>query len=192
MTIATNAPTLSWLLPSESTSSLTYELRYSRNENLESGATVVKDLTQRFVELSNLTAGTYYWQVRSKTANGEVSPYSPVGVFTTTSSFSVGIEDDIIGELPATFELGQNYPNPFNPTTTIEFRMSESANVTLNVYNVLGQVVKTLVNGTMPSGVHHVTWDARDESGSPVSSGLYLYRMETTGYSASKTLVLMK
>ena len=88
--------------------------------------------------------------------------------------------------------MGQNYPNPFNPSTTIEFRMSEAANVSVKVYNVLGQVVKTLVSGTLPSGTHHVTWDARDEAGAPVSSGLYLYRMETTGFTATKTLVLMK
>ena len=70
--------------------------------------------------------------------------------------------------------------------------MSEAANVSVKVYNVLGQVVKTLVSGTLPSGTHHVTCDARDEAGAPVSSGLYLYRMETTGFTATKTLVLMK
>ncbi len=195
MTIATSTPTLSWVVPAESESVLTYDLRYASTEaGLESSATILEGLMTPFTQLSELVAGDYFWQVRSRSTNGDISPYSPVGEFTTTASFSVGVEDEEItfGELPTSFELGQNYPNPFNPSTTIEFRMSESANVSLKVYNVLGQVVKTLVSGTMPSGVHHVTWDARDETGSPVSSGLYLYRMESTGFSTSKTLVLMK
>jgi len=193
MTIGSSEPTLSWVLPAESESVLTYELRYASSEaDLESNATVVDGLTTPFAQLNALTAGDYFWQVRSRTATGDVSPFSPVGTFSTTASFSVGTEDEIYGELPSEFELGQNYPNPFNPSTTIEFRMSEASNVSVKVYNVLGQVVKTLVNGTLPSGTHHVTWDARDEAGAPVSSGLYLYRMETTGFTATKTLVLMK
>lgn len=192
MTIGSKTPTLSWVLPAESESALTYDLRYSTSENMESGATLVEGITVPFAQLNELTAGQYYWQVRSRTASGDVSPFSPVGSFSTTASFSVGIEDEVLGELPAQFELGQNYPNPFNPTTTIEFRMSESANVSIKVYNVLGQVVKTLVSGTLPSGAHQVTWDAKDESGAPVSSGLYMYRMETAGFNVTKTLVLMK
>jgi hypothetical protein len=128
--------------------------------------TILEGLTTPFTQLSEWVAGDYFWQVRSRSTNGDISLYSPVGEFTTEASFSVGVEDEeiIFGELPTSFELGQNYPNPFNPSTTIEFRLSESASVSLKVYNVFGQVVKTLVSGTMPSGVHHVTWDARDES----------------------------
>lgn len=94
--------------------------------------------------------------------------------------------------LPEGWSLGQNYPNPFNPTTTIAFTMPQTAGVTVRVYNVLGQVVKTLVNGTLPSGTHQVQWDATDNSGAGVSSGLYVYRMETEAFQATKKLVLMK
>ncbi|MDG2017017.1 MAG: FlgD immunoglobulin-like domain containing protein, partial [Rhodothermales bacterium] len=191
VSIETNAPTLSWLLPAPSESALTYDVRYSKSPDLEANSTLVEGLTTPVAQLANLDAGDYYWQVRSKTASGEISPYSPVGSFTTTASFSVGVEDEF-SEQPAAFELGQNYPNPFNPTTTIEFRMSESANVSLKVYNVLGQVVKTLVSGTLPSGMHSVSWDATDDSGSAVTTGLYIYRMETDNFSATKSLVLMK
>ncbi|MBT6580690.1 MAG: T9SS type A sorting domain-containing protein, partial [Bacteroidetes Order II. Incertae sedis bacterium] len=191
VSIETNAPTLSWLLPAPSESALTYDVRYSKSPDLEANSTLVEGLTTSVAQLANLDAGDYYWQVRSKTASGEISPYSPVGSFTTTASFSVGVEDEF-SEQPAAFELGQNYPNPFNPTTTIEFRMSESANVSLKVYNVLGQVVKTLVSGTLPSGMHSVSWDATDDSGSAVTTGLYIYRMETDNFSATKSLVLMK
>jgi|AP95_1055475.scaffolds.fasta_scaffold10998_3 hypothetical protein len=117
-------------------------------------------------------------------------------MFTTTATFTVGVEEELfeeIGEeLPQLFELGQNYPNPFNPTTTFEFRMGATANVSIRVFNVLGQVVRTLVDGTMSIGVHRVTWDARDDSGTTVATGLYLYQMETSGFQSVKTLVLMK
>ncbi len=102
------------------------------------------------------------------------------------------IEDPTERVLPNEWALGQNYPNPFNPTTTIEFSMPNTAGVSVRVYNVLGQVVKTLVNGTLPAGVHRVQWDATDQSGASVSSGLYIYRMETEAFQATKTLVLMK
>jgi len=75
---------------------------------------------------------------------------------------------------------------------TIEFSMPLAAGVSFRVYNVLGQVVKTLVNGTLPPGIHRVSWDATDQSGASVSSGLYIYRMETESFQATKTLVLMK
>lgn len=104
----------------------------------------------------------------------------------------VEIEDPTEQILPDAFELRQNYPNPFNPTTTIEFSMRQSAGVSVRIYNVLGQVVKTLVDGTLPAGIHRVQWDATDDSGTAVTSGLYLYRMETEGFASTKTLVLMK
>ena len=70
--------------------------------------------------------------------------------------------------------------------------MPQAAGVTVRVYNVLGQVVKTLVNGTLPPGIHRIQWDATDDTGAGVSSGLYIYRMETEAFQATKTLVLMK
>ncbi|MDA0875291.1 MAG: T9SS type A sorting domain-containing protein, partial [Bacteroidetes bacterium] len=65
--------------------------------------------------------------------------------------------------LPLPFCGSPCFPNPFNPTTTIEFSMPQAAGVTVRVYNVLGQVVKTLVNGTLPPGIHRVQWDATDD-----------------------------
>jgi len=102
------------------------------------------------------------------------------------------VEDPTEQILPTDFDLGQNYPNPFNPTTTIEFKLAETANVSIKVFNVLGQLVRTLVSGTLPPGLHRVSWDARDNSGTSVVTGLYLYRMETGSFTSVKTLVLMK
>ena len=94
--------------------------------------------------------------------------------------------------LPTNFELAQNFPNPFNPTTEISFSLPERTKVTLEIFNVLGQRVTTLVDGSLEAGVHSVTWDSRDFDGSQVASGLYMYRIHTEKFSQSKKMILMK
>ncbi|MBC7187919.1 MAG: T9SS type A sorting domain-containing protein [Calditrichaeota bacterium] len=79
--------------------------------------------------------------------------------------------------LPSVYDLWHNYPNPFNPTTTIVYALPRSSRVTLEVYNLLGQCVRTLVDETEPPGVHRVLWDGRDANGQQVSSGCYFYRL---------------
>jgi hypothetical protein len=89
--------------------------------------------------------------------------------------------------LPTTFELAQNYPNPFNPTTTIAFSLPTAGKVKLDVYNVLGQTVTTLVNGQMSAGTHEVDFDA-----SSLSSGVYFYRLSTELATETRKMVLLK
>ena len=82
--------------------------------------------------------------------------------------------------MPTTFSLSQNYPNPFNPTTTIEYSLPDkplSAQVTLKVFNLGGQLVRTLVNTSQTTGAYSIEWDGTDLDGKPVSSGLYIYRL---------------
>ncbi len=94
--------------------------------------------------------------------------------------------------LPESFELSQNYPNPFNPTTTIKYFLPEVANVELTIVNIMGQTVRTLVSTLQAPGEHAVTWDGRDQSGVPVSSGIYLYRMNAGDFTQTRKMVLMK
>jgi len=89
-------------------------------------------------------------------------------------------------------ELRGNYPNPFNPSTTITFSVKESAPVTIGVYNVKGQLVKTLVNEEKASGNHSVVWDGRDNNGRSVSSGVYFYKMNAGKYSSTRKMIMMK
>jgi hypothetical protein len=96
------------------------------------------------------------------------------------------------GALPSGFELGQNYPNPFNPTTTITFSMPKPGRCTIDITNVLGQRVKTLLNSEFPAGNHSVTWDGTDATGSKVASGIYFYRLHAGDFSATKKMLLMK
>jgi hypothetical protein len=103
-----------------------------------------------------------------------------------------GIVDTDPGSLPDGFGLDQNYPNPFNPNTDIRFSLPTAANARLEIFNVLGQRTKTLVNQGLPAGSYSVNWDGTNESGSPVASGIYFYRFETEGFSASKKMLLLK
>lgn len=91
------------------------------------------------------------------------------------------------GSLPSEFALNQNYPNPFNPTTTIEFSLPAPSDVSLKVYNVIGQEVASLVDGPMGAGSHSVQFDA-----SNLSSGVYFYRLTAGGVTQSKKMSLLK
>ncbi len=94
--------------------------------------------------------------------------------------------------LPGTISLHQNYPNPFNPTTSISFDIPRTLDVRLEVFNILGQSVKMLVNEMYPAGSFNIKWDGTDESGNTVASGLYLYRLETDTESISRKMILIK
>lgn len=94
--------------------------------------------------------------------------------------------------LPTAFELEQNYPNPFNPETNIAFAMAEPGRVRLSVYNLLGQQIRVLTDQEYPAGHYSVVWDSRDDSGAPVSSGVYFYRLETQAQSFTKKMMLVK
>ncbi len=86
----------------------------------------------------------------------------------------------------------QNYPNPFNPTTTISFALPQSGQVTVSVYNSLGQVVKVISDGMLSAGSHQVVWDGTDKLGHSVSSGVYFYRIDANGLSETRKMLLMK
>ena len=93
--------------------------------------------------------------------------------------------------LPQGFALGQNYPNPFNPSTVIPYQLPTAASVRLEVFNVLGQRVATLVDGERPAGAHTAVWTATDEAGQAVSAGVYIYRLAVGDAMATGRMVLV-
>lgn len=94
--------------------------------------------------------------------------------------------------LPDAMILRQNYPNPFSPSTEISYRLEHEAPITLRVFNMLGQVVRTLVAQRKPAGEHTISWDARDENGESVSPGVYIYRISDGHQMLTKRMVLLR
>ena len=93
--------------------------------------------------------------------------------------------------LPDGFALGQNYPNPFNPSTVIPYEIPASSHVRLEVFNLLGQRLATLVDGVRPAGTHTAQWDGTDAAGRAVGAGVYIYRISSGGQTVSQRMVLM-
>jgi flagellar hook assembly protein FlgD len=85
------------------------------------------------------------------------------------------------------FSLGQNYPNPFNPTTTIRFSLPEPTQLKINIYNILGEQVKTIAEGIYETGYYKVTFDATS-----LPSGTYIYRLESNEFVDTKKMILIK
>lgn len=100
--------------------------------------------------------------------------------------------DDQTTNLPTSFALHQNYPNPFNPTTDIRYELPVRSTVTLEIYNITGQLVKQLVNESQPAGYYTVSWDGLNSNGDKTSSGIYLYRLVTETFTANKKMLLLK
>ncbi len=130
---------------------------------------------------------TYYYKLCDVDYNGNQHFYGPISVSVATSIPLKSIEG-----VPAEYSLGQNYPNPFNPETAINFSLKESGYVSLKVYNVVGQVVRTLVNGEKSAGSYSLMWNGADDSGTSLTNGIYYYSLQVNGFSDTKKLVLMK
>jgi hypothetical protein len=93
---------------------------------------------------------------------------------------------------PKSYALYQNYPNPFNPSTIIRFDITGKSHVSLKVFNILGQEVRTLINSVVSPGEKSVSWDGRDNSGATVTSGIYIYSINAGDYRESKKMIFLK
>jgi hypothetical protein len=111
------------------------------------------------------------------------------GISGLNFSLDVDDEDDI---MPNDFRLGQNYPNPFNPSTTIEFAIPTESQVNVSIYNVLGQLVRTLVDDSRQAGTYAVEWDGNDYSGRRAASGIYMYRIQADNFSDSRKMLMLQ
>ncbi|GAF91824.1 unnamed protein product, partial [marine sediment metagenome] len=94
--------------------------------------------------------------------------------------------------LPTSFALAQNYPNPFNPSTMIKYDLPETRNVTLVIYNALGEKVRTLVSGMQDAGYYSILWDSKNDSGIKIGSGMYIYSLRAGDYYSVKKMMLLK
>ncbi len=110
----------------------------------------------------------------------------------TFNLLSEPVANEDLEDVASHIGLIDNYPNPFNPETTISYNVNYNENVSIEIYNVKGQLVNTLVNSPQTLGNHKVVWNGRDNNNNKVSSGLYFYKMTNGKYSGTKKMILMK
>jgi len=184
--------------------SVTGTVKYGTGQDLVAGANVTFENTNHAIHVVTGGGGSFV-----------ISPWS--GVYTVTVSgtfgehhFEEGIDevavprDDPLDiwvnptgdidsvEIPTVTMLRANYPNPFNPSTTITFDLARADHVSISVYNVRGQKVKTLADGVYLAGTHKVVWNGDDDKGRAVGSGIYFYRMTTVRFNYALKMLLMK
>jgi hypothetical protein len=105
---------------------------------------------------------------------------------------STGVEEGQPSGAPGDFQLLQNYPNPFNPETQIRFTLPAGDHAVVQVFNLLGQRIRTLADREFAAGMHQLHWDASDEQGEMVAAGVYMFRITTSRFSAARRMVLAK
>lgn len=140
--------------------------------------------------------GVIAFYVAGNAANGDGTFFGDF-IYTASVSFDADMQSSVNtlaadDGLPHGFALDQNYPNPFNPQTIIKFSLAKRDDVRLDVYNLLGRKVRTLVEDQLAAGSYSSEWDGRDGNGAEVASGVYLYRLTTSAFSESKRMVLIK
>ena len=148
-----------------------------RDYQLLSSARPVRNGLSFEIEDNAVAAGTsYQYRIDVMDEDGRKTLFETQAIY--VGGFALGLE--------------QNVPNPFNPTTTISFVLPERAAVTLSVFNVHGQLVRTLVNELLSNGRHEAVWNGRDNKENPVSSGIYCYRLIAGKKTLTKKMLLIK
>ncbi|UCE66002.1 MAG: immune inhibitor A [Candidatus Zixiibacteriota bacterium] len=156
-------------------------------ETFENEVILGSDIIQTEFLVTGRQNGEYYYLARAKDAEDQWSGYSNREAAIVNAPTS--IDDPII---PMSLALDQNYPNPFNPQTSILYTIPEKSFVELSIYNILGMKVRTLIDSEIGAGEYTVIFNGRDDSGSPVSAGIYFYRLKTDTGSLTRKMVLIK
>jgi len=166
---------LSWTAPSASRSLTAYNIY---RDDLQ-----IAQVTETSYADAELENGTYVYFVKAL-----------YGLYESDASNEVIVElteaDNIL--IPARSALLGNYPNPFNPTTTIKFALSEDSYVSLDIYNIKGERVRTLVQENLTAQYHSILWNGLDSSGKQVSSGIYFYKMKAGKFVSNRKMILLK
>ncbi|MGE5429538.1 MAG: T9SS type A sorting domain-containing protein, partial [Syntrophomonadaceae bacterium] len=157
------------------------------------------DIAALQYQVTGLTPGmTYYVRVRGKAQDGSYSLFSSIAQFTVApgSYIAGGLNNNLSGTekenlIPKNYALSQNYPNPFNPVTVIRYDLPEDGKVILEVFNILGEKLATLVNELKAAGSYKAEWNAINQN-----SGIYFYRLKVSGhriqYTQIRKMVLVK
>jgi len=159
-----------------------HEERHLMHYNVYVDGNLEGTTTELTYDVMGLAAGDYTFGVAAYYSSGNESDI-------ITVDYNVDADDPVI---PAVTTLKGNYPNPFNPVTKIAFSLSEDANVTIDIYNVRGEKIKTLIDGAMAADNYLVNWNGTDDNQNSVASGVYFYKMKAGRYTSTKKMILMK
>ena len=161
-----------------------YEIVYTLNTDDSTSFECISEITDTTTTLNLTENGVYYWKIMAYDKDQFITPSNndEWHVFTVGN---VAIDGGLL--IPVEFALHSNYPNPFNPTTTIQYDIPKSSQVTLTIYNMNGQIVEKLVNQKQEPGFYSVNWDARN-----VSTGVYFYQIRAEGFQQVKKCLLIK
>jgi len=174
-------PILQWNV---SISAKLYHVQVAADSSFSS-TVVDTSVADTLLQLKTLAANTkYYWHIYAGNA-GDTGVYSPTANFTTGTQIIAGVEE--VNGMAIGYSLLQNYPNPFNPATIIRYSIPKAAMVKLEVYNLLGQKIETLVNQFQSAGMHQTNFNAAG-----LTSGVYFYRIESGNYTQFKKMIILK
>jgi hypothetical protein len=164
-----------------------YNFQISEGLNIDLNNLLIDTLlTDTTYKYENLNINQIYsWRIKASNDFGE-SKWTEIFKFKTAADSVISVEELDLN-LPKEYSLDQNYPNPFNPTTTISFGLPESGMTSLKVYNIIGQEIAVLVNEELQAGIYNIPFDA-----SAMTSGLYLYRLQSKEFIAIKKMLLIK
>ena len=140
----------------------------------------------KYIDTGVRNGVTYFYKLEDISVNGERTMHGPISA---KPNYGLSLDETMI---PDTYGLSQNFPNPFNPGTLIKYQLPEKAKVRLNIYNLLGQKVRTLVDAELDAGFKSIYWDGRDDSGRLVSAGVYIYELVAGSFVATRKMVMMK
>lgn len=177
-------------IPGTGPSLQSFNIYRSETSNAVSSGSAIANVgfrTPSFTD-QNLAANTFFYQITTVYDLGESAPSNEISAVVTS------VRDETVN-LPMTFALGQNYPNPFNPSTIISYAIPVSHSnqqVKLEIFNALGQKVRTLINEHLSANFHTVEWDGRSDLGKPVTSGLYFYRIEAGSFVQVRKMLFLK
>ncbi|MFQ6613344.1 MAG: carboxypeptidase regulatory-like domain-containing protein [Fidelibacterota bacterium] len=134
---------------------------------------------------------TASWAIEATDGYASTWATDPFDIAPLTIDYTaMGVGDEAF--IPDEFALYQNYPNPFNPVTTIVYDIPEASDVTIEIYNIVGQRVRTLVSDHQEPGRYKIRWNSTNDMGAPLSSGMYIYRIQAKDFTSVRKLILMK
>lgn len=161
-----------------------YSFRLSTDNNFDNTQVDINNISDNIFQLNNLEPNTIYYYAVKATIGSSSGEWTPVRSFTTAGT-PVSIEGE--EGIPRNYELEDNYPNPFNPTTQINYALPEAEHVTLEVFDITGRLVTTLVNESQTAGYHQINFNADN-----LASGVYIYRLQAGNFIQTKQMTLVK